>query len=326
MTRVTPMMTSRSLLLEIQQNQERVDRYSRMVSTGAKVIDPADSTSAGTISQYQQTLAKIDGYKSMIDSARGFLSYQSDIITQASDVLIQAEEIAAQISSEAHNPPETRRVAFEQLMQLRDQLATLANSKYQGRYIYGGNDDDDPPYDKVTYSVPGSGPASVRYVYDTEGGHDATREVPVSEDLTVRLNTPGNQVFDSSIQALERLARTLMGYSTSPATGTPDGGGGTYNSIPEQTSDILRAIDMLRAARADQLMPEQANVTGRLMRLDTASSVLETAKSTSRQALSGLVDADISETATYLQQAEDALKASFLVSNRVLNLTILDYL
>lgn len=108
-------------------------------------------------------------------------------------------------------------------------MVSLANSTYQGRYIYGGTADDQPPYAETTpYDVPASGDATKRYEFQALDGSDMAKEVKLTDDLTLTITTPGNEIFDDAIFALERLARAVAGYQTNPADGQPDGTGDAY--------------------------------------------------------------------------------------------------
>jgi len=328
MTRISENQLSRTLLRDAALNRASVNKYSEEISSGLKVALPGDSTAAGTISQLQDTLARLDGFKNRVSTAQGFLDAQDAVLSEAADLLVRAKEIATQAANETNGEAERANMAAE-VYQLRDQLVALANTKYQGRFIYGGADDDDPPYDPQTYNVPATGAASQRYVFDAEAGTSIQRTVNITDDLSITVNTPGNQIFDNGIQSLERLGRALSGYDTLPTSGAPDGTGAAYDLPNErdlQTADIKNAISLIDTARETDFMNERVTVGGKLRRLETASSLTELSKSSAQEVLTNLQQADITESATNLTQAQTALQAALTVSARVLNQSILDYL
>ncbi|MBX7144131.1 MAG: hypothetical protein K1X79_06750 [Oligoflexia bacterium] len=328
MTRITEGQLARINLDHINRNRERVSVLSNEVDTGVKVRNPKDSDQAAIISDYQNTLKRIEGYSNRTANVKSFLSFQEDALAQVADILNRAKEVAAQGANET-NSSTARAQLSEEIFQLRDHLVTIANSKYQGKYVWGGADDDDPPYDGNTYTNPSSGNASVRYVFDNETGTAITRSVNITEDLAITVNTPGNQIFDGSIQALERLGRSLAGYSTLPASGAPTGGGTAYNfpsQFSQQTDDIQNAMDLLETARATNIEPERVSLSGRQTRIDTAEALLSMTKNNAQAVLGTLQDADIITSATELQQAQTVLQASLTVSAKVLNQSIADLL
>jgi flagellar hook-associated protein 3 FlgL len=328
MTRVTDSITQRSLIQNIFQNKDRVFDYSNQLSTGLKVTLPGQSEQSGTISRYQQTLGRIEAYTSTISQSRAMLQFQDDVMNQLNDLILRAKEVGVEGANESVSPTARAQLAAE-VIQIRDHVVGLANTQFQGRYIYGGADDDDPPYDPTTYTNPATGPFSQRYIYDAENGTSQSRSVNITDELTLTVNTPGNQVFDTAIRAIERLSRSLQGYTTTLTGGAPDGGGVAY-SFPDdfhnQTSDIQAAIDQLDIAREQQVIPERVTLGGKLRRIETAESLLSLTKNTAEDAINRLQGADETEAAAGLTQAQTALEASYTVTAKAIRMTILDYI
>ena len=327
MTRITESQLTRSLITHLVDHRRSIAKLNDEISSGIAVARPGDSTNAGTISNFQQTLDRVKTFENRIASVKSYLTFQDDVLTQANDILLRAKEIATQGANETQSAT-TRSQMSEEVWQLRDHLVSLANSTYQGKFVYGGLDDDDPPYDAATYTTPASGGASQRYVYDAETGTSGTRTIKITDDLTITTNTPGNTVFDEGIQALERLGRALAGYETLPAGGAPDGTGNAYTfpaQFATQTQAIAATITQLNTARQTDIMPEKVGLAGRLRRIETAESLLTLSKESSQDALDRLQNTDVFESASKLTQAQTALQASLQVSAKVLNLSIIDF-
>lgn len=330
MTRITQPQTARNAIRDILANRSQVDHFSNQVTSGLKVSVPEDSTTAGTISQVRDTLQRFEGYNNRIASVKSSLTFQDDVLSQAAELLIRAKEIATQ-GANTSNDATARASIAEEVFQIRDNMVNLANSTFQGKYIFGGADDDDAPFDEMTYTNPASGEASRRFVFDAEVGTDLTRTVNLTDDVSVTVNTPGDTIFKNSIETLERLGRALAGYDTTPDpnAGSPDGGGAAY-SLPAQNATqvgaINSAIDALDNARQDDVERERVSLGGKLRRLETAESLIELTKVNSQDVLDHLQNADTVEAASALTQAQTVLQASYAVTSRLLNLSILDYI
>lgn len=328
MRRVSENQNVRQLVTNALENKRRLNDLSNQLTSGLKVNKPSDSVDAGSIARYQTLIAKVDSYGVAISQAKSFLEYQDGIVGQATDIIVRAKEIAQQAANETLSV-ESRAALAEEVYQLRDQMVSLANSNYQGRYVYGGADDDDPPYDKTTYTEPTTGPASDRYEFDAELGTASGKSFKVTDQISVNLNTAANDVFGSSIEGLERLSRALAGFKTLPQpSGAPDGTGAAYifpDDYHLQTEDIRGAIDLFNQARDAELIPERVSLGGRLRRLETGQALLDLTKNSAKEVLSRLQDADETEVAANLQQAQTALQASYSVTAKVLRMTILDY-
>ena len=327
MTRISENSLANRLLADVARNRQQIAKFSEELSSGVKVQDPGDSVVSGTISQLNGVLERVDSFGQRISAVTNFVNYQNDAITQAGDLLTRAKEIAAQGANET-NSADDRYALAQAVFQLRDHMVSLANSKFQGIYLFAGAADNNPPYNAAAYDFGVVGGLQ-RYVYTTAPGADQTRDVRVTENLTLTTNIPGNAVFDQAIQGLERLGRALSGYKTNPAVGAPDGTGDAYifpDEYSMQTLDIQSAMDALEKARTQDIMPSLVNMAGRMKRLETADSLLDLSKNSSQEVLAGLRDADVIESATNLSIAETALQASMTVSAKVLRMSILDYL
>jgi len=328
MTRISENQFTRRLIEQTISNKARVDKYSQQVATGVKAALPGDSTDSGIIARYKQQLDRIDGYTTTIARVKSFVQFQDDALAQMDELILRTKEIASQGANESLTPS-ARAFLAEEVFQIRDQVIGLGNSSYQGRFVYGGADDDDPPFDAGTYALPASGPAAVKYDFDAELGTSQLRSINVTDDVAITLNTPGGDIFGTTIEALERLGRSLFGYSTTPASGTPNGGGTAY-SFPtdyvQQTTDIKYAIDLLNQARDEDLLPERTMLGGKMRRLETAEALLSLSKTSAQEVLSKIQNADETESVANLTQAQTALQASYSVTAKALRLTIMDYI
>lgn len=331
MTRVTESQLASSLLNYTAQHRANINKLNDDISSGIQVRTPGDSSVAATISLMQQNLEKTEGYKNGITQVRSRLDFQDNVLGQVNDLLVRAKEIATQAANESLSATNRSQLSSE-VLQIRDHIVSLANSQYQGLYVFGGARDDAPPYNAASYAQPSTGLASQRYTYSTAygtTGAGAVKTVNLTDNLTISINTPGNQIFDNAIQGLERLGRSMLGYKTNPATGAADGTGAAYSFPAEystQTADIKTAMNLLDTARQNDVMVERVDLAGRLRRLETADSLLNLTKGSSQEALDKLQNTDMYSAATELSQAQTALQASLTVSTKVLQMSILDYL
>lgn len=328
MTRISESQFTRMLVQHTANNKSRVDKYSEQVATGIKAALPSDSTDAGVIARYKQQIDRIDGYMTTIARVKSFVQFQDDALSQMDELITRAKEIAQQGANESLTPA-ARAFLAEEVFQIRDQVVGLGNSSYQGRFVYAGADDDDPPFDATLYDEPATGPASVKYEFDAELGTSQLRAVNITDDMTVTLNTPGGDVFGTTIEALERLGRSLSGYQTLPASGTPDGTGTEYTfpaDYKNQTADLKYTIDLLIQARDEDIIPERTMLGGKMRRLETAESLLSLSKTSAQEVLSRIQNADETESVANLTQAQTALQASYSVTAKALRLTIMDYI
>jgi flagellar hook-associated protein 3 FlgL len=327
MTRISENQLVKTVMSDVANNRQQVAKHSEELSSGLKVADPGDSFYSGTISQLNNVVERVEGFKNRVATVRGYIDFQNDTVTQVGDLIIRAREIAEQAANET-NSVEARLMLAEEVFQIRDHLVSLANSQYQGSYVFGGLNDDVAPYSQDVY-LNGTGEGLERWVYNNVNGNDMTKTVRITDNLTMTVNTPGQNIFNNAIYAMEQLGRSLQGFDTVFVAGVPDGTGNAYTfpaDYDQQTLDIQAALDRLETARTNDVMPELVNMAGRMARLDTAESLLELSEVSTNEVLSKLQDTDMIESASNLSIAETALQASLSVTSQILKLSILNYI
>ncbi len=331
MTRITETQILRSTIDLIQKSRTDVAKYSQEASSGIRVARPGDDAGAApAIADLRETVRRFDQHKLRSESTQSVLSLQESVMSQMNDMLIRAKEIATQGANETLGSEVREQLSFE-VFQIRDAVVSLANTKFQGRYIYSGAADDVPAYqpNSTGYTNFTSTGASQRYTYTTASGASTTKNVYITDSVSVTVNTPGNQVFDTTIQALEKLGRALEGYDSTTTAGVPDGGGAAW-TFPQdtglQTQEILDSITLLDSARTTQVAQEQVSVAGRLSRLENQTAILEALQFNINEVLSKTQGADVFESATNLSDAQNSLQVSLAVSGSILKINLLDYL
>ncbi|MCB0328189.1 MAG: hypothetical protein KDD70_00960 [Bdellovibrionales bacterium] len=340
MTRIPENFISQRLLTQMLRNKGDVAKYGEEVSTGYKVQEPGDSNYSSTVSQMRGVLEEIDGQQSRVATAMGYLQTQDSVFGDLNDVLVRANEIAAQAANET-NSPETRAQLAAEVYEIRNQVISLGNSKYLGRFLFAGGADNNPAYDTGyagagnQFTVPGTAgdPANDVYGYTTNADASLTRTVPVTNDLSVQVNASGSGIFNDAIRGLTQLGRALSGYQTVWTTTdppVPDQAQSVAYNFPtdfnQQTQDIQAALDLIESSRATDVVPARTAVAGRMRRLQSAESLLDLSKTSAQEILTNLQQADVFESATRLTEAQTALNASLQVTTQLLGQSILDFL
>lgn len=337
MTRIPESALTRQLVMDSLRAKEQVNKYSQEVSTGYKVREPGDTTQAATISQMQDMLTNISEQRKRASQVQGYLAHQDEALSSVNEVLVRANEIATQAANETNGPEERQQLVAE-LYEIREQVVSLANTQYLGRYVFSGQADDAPAYSldgANPFTVPAdtSDRASFNYVYNTNGGSDQARSVNLTESVNIDLVKPGNDIFDRAIRGLTQLTRSLDGYQTVWTTTdppVPDGANSDSYTFPDeyeqQTQDIQDALTLIDQARSEDISPARTDIGGRMRRVQTAENLLELNERSATDILSNLQEADLIESASSLTEAQTTLNAALTVTTQLLRQSILDYL
>lgn len=329
MTRVPENSLKVSLLNDVAAIRNNVAKFSNQVSSGYKVRTPGESDQGGVIGEYRQTLDRVKGYKDRIGSARSMMQFQDDALAQINELMTRARELAEQGLNET-NGVSGRQQTSEEIFKIRDSLVGLVNSKYQGVYIFGGTDTDDPPIDQqANYTEPATGSGALRYDFDTEVGMTSSRTAQITDNISVTLNVTGANVFDGALYALERMGRAMAGYQTTLTGNQPTGAGAAYTfptDFSQQTQDIGASLDSLITAIDQNIMPTRVQLGSRLNILDTATSVIDVQSANFTEALNKLQATDQVEAISNLTTYQNALDAALSVTSRIINFSILQFL
>ncbi len=326
--------------------RSRLETTRNQISTGVKVNTPSDDPGrSGTIVNLQNLSQRIDRHADRVVTARIYLETQEQVVTSANDVLIRAEELATQAANETYTRESRKQIGAE-IFQLRDQLASLANTKSYGVYIYGGLDDGDTPFDAqpAFYPTPAIGQnpsANTHYQLDSvvaSPGQDTTRSVRISDTESIRINTAAKDVFLDAINALERLGRALEGSRTDLIDADGDGAiddpdpAGTHldytfpGDYSVQSADIRAALNAIQSARSNNLETELSSIGARTNRLNQTEEILATLKDHTETSRAAIQDADIFEASASFTNLQTSLEALLSSGSRISNLSLLDYL
>ncbi len=334
-SRVTNIQLTNNFIREIFDQRAALETARQQVSSGIKVRDPSDDPGrAGTIAEFKYTLQRIERHKQRIALGENMLSIQDSVLEQTESILLRAKELAAQ-GANGTNSTEIRQTMAEEVWNLRDSLVSLANTKVQGIFLYGGAADDNPPFTFQTgvtgYTEPlitDDPNANKRTVAATNDGQNVTRNIRITDLDTIKINTPGADVFANAIYAVESLGRSLAGYETTvDGSGVPTGAGASYSGdYAAQTQDILAALDNIETARAGDVSIERSSVGSRMNSINQSKEILETLKINAEQSRSILQDVDIFKAASDLTNLQSSLEALLSSGANIQSLSLLNFI
>lgn len=324
-----------SLLIQQMFDQRgALEKIRTQIATGTKVdVASEDTGQAGAILSLQALVGRIDRHQQRISNATATLEQQENVLNSSDNLLVRAKELAVQAANGSQSVA-SRALIAKEVWQLRDQLVSLANTNFQGRYIYGAADDDDPPFDATTYTQAPTDttlPAYTRYAFDAEAGTSTTRSILINDTDTLRINTSGGGVFSRAIGALERLGRSLDGYRTTinATTNLPTGAGTAYNlptDYAEQSNDILRAVDEIDYVRTFNFTTERSDVGSRISRLEQVTEILDNLRASSEENRAEIQDTDIYEASAQFSNLQLSLQALLSSGSQINNLSLLNFL
>ena len=149
-------------------------------TSGQAIEEPADDPAGAIrVTEYDRLIKKLDRYQGNLDNVDHGLRLADEAIVKMVDIVGEAKAIAIQMSSDTMSTTDWDSAA-EAVSGFFDQLLSLANQRLQdGRFLFGGVDEDTPPYDD-----------NGNYQGSTEN-----RDVEIATDVFIRGTTTGAEAF-----------------------------------------------------------------------------------------------------------------------------------
>lgn len=199
-------------LSDLSRSQSRADRAARQISSGLKVTTASDAPEevgailrlqAG-ISQTQQVRSNLGRVKTEVDTAEKAL--------QSSVTLLERALVLASQGTGPNQTADTRAVLATEIEGLQQQLIAIGNTVVDGRYIFSGDQDQSPSYEKdpdpasttgVTLLLTGT---ATRQVEDAAGGRfqvSRTAEEILGANVFGSLQSLRNALLGNDLAAIE---------------------------------------------------------------------------------------------------------------------------
>jgi flagellar hook-associated protein 3 FlgL len=245
----------------LDQTQATQEQLSQELSSGVRVTSIGnDPVAAAQNVQLLNSIQQDDSFTQTTSLTQGLLQVTDSTLGSVVTQLNQALSLADQANNGTLNASDLKAIS-NQIAGLRDEVLSLANTNYQGQYIFGGSQTGGPPF-TLNSSV---SPATVTYNGDSNVD---TLQSPTGQSIP--LNLPGNQVFTS---ATANVLGTLNNLVADYASGTAGSGvadtsalNSALNFVSQQRVTIDDSITRLNDAsgaateQATQLTAVQTNL------------------------------------------------------------------
>lgn len=294
--RVTHTMQHLQFLKNLRNNNTGILDWQNKLATGRRIHKPGDDpVGVGYYMRYNSEINRADVFLENANTALGFLKTMDQMLQQANDVYKRARTLVQQATT-GTTPEEDLKLIAAEIKQLKEQLVTIGNSSFSGRYLFNGQKTDQPPYSLTD-------PANDRTdrgVYYLNVSPFVSVPVSISgEDIFGEAGAPDNafRVFDDILTHLENNDRDGL------------------------LADMDRILDL-----ADRLNEAWAEVGARTNRFELMKERIEDQLVSLKELRSHVGDVDMAEALIELQQRENVLQASLAVGARIMQVSLVEFL
>lgn len=284
--------------------EQRIVTVQQQVSSGLSMENVSDDPDhVSELLQVKANIAQNDQMKTNLTTVQSELGAASGAIDSATTLMNSALQIASQADNST-TTTETRTQLATQVQNIITQMYGIANTQFEGRYVFSGDDDQVAPYTSVDLtSSTGMG---------TYQGSDVDRQVASPDGPNITISLSASQIFDgngggvstSVLQSLTSLYNDLTSNNVS--------------ALSTDSTNIQTASNYLDAQQA-QYGDFQDQVSNAL----TYQGQLDTQL---QSQMSSLQDADVVSAATTLQQDETEEQAALQAQASLPTKTLFDYI
>lgn len=315
--RVTQGMMAKNYLYNLNTNYTNMGKLQQQLSTGHKVSKPSDDPFTVTRTmELKSSIAANERYKQNIEECIGWTDTQEMALGQMNDVLQKVRELTVQAANGTLSDSD-KQATTAQLKQLKTQLVEIANTSYDGRYIFSGQKTTDKPFEEVNGQV----------IYK---GSNNGLEKEVSPGVSLDIGINGADFFKAKY-----TGDSIKNDSKTDSATDKDGIFSTIDKIimslenpsdasleGKNTSNLLGVLD--------ENMENMATIrsgTGAIQnRLEDIHNKNESETFNMTSLLAKTYDVDMGETYMKSKIMESIYQASLNVGAKVLQPSILDFL
>jgi flagellar hook-associated protein 3 FlgL len=279
-------------------NQTRQDQETALLqlSSGRRVSQPSDDPAAAAVLIQNRDQSTFNArYLSSLDSLQG--QFQTADSTINSVVLALQRAVTLGVEGANGTLSDQDRAAITgELQGIQDQLLSLSNTSFQGRYLFSGTVTATPPFVKDNTVASG-----VRY-----DGNNAINTVQIGDGYRIAANQPGSQLFiapgHDMFQSMTDLIQAM-----------------------QSNTGFSAAITSVRDS-LDHLSGQRVFYGNAMNQGQSQSNYLGTAKLQLSRQENSLAGADIEAAASRLVNAQNSTNATLAALGRISQLSLFDYL
>jgi flagellar hook-associated protein 3 FlgL len=296
--RVSQLNTTREVLHQMEALNRKQLVLQRKTATGMEVERPSDNPAAAArvirIDTERQQAMQL---RQNLHEAETHLHLGSKNLQAFQDLVTRTREIAA-LSGGTTGPDKMAAYAKE-MEGLTEQAFHLANSTYQGQFLFGGLATDAPPFDATRN---GDGLLTAA----TYQGANETTRIQAGQDFVVATRLDGTQA-----RGLEDVITTFVAVRDALAAGDKEALNGQAGAL---------------GAHEDALVFSQAGLNGDLTRIEWTRLREDERFLALGEDRGRVADADLAQVITQLNQASVAYQAALQTSTMFLNHSLLNFI
>jgi flagellar hook-associated protein 3 FlgL len=269
-----------NLVGSLDQAQANEQRLTTELSSGVRLTSLSDDpVAAGENVVLVNQIQKDDSFTTSATMVSSQLQVADSALGSVVTELTSAISLATSANNGTMNSSNVKQIAA-QLTGILNEVTTLANSNYQGQYIFAGSQNSTAPFSTSTATSP---------AVTTYNGDDDVNYIETPTGQKIQLNVPGDQIF--------------LGSGTSSVFGALNALIADYSSGTVNTTQAVSDTTALNTA-LNYVSQQRVTIDNSITQVTAASSAITSEKLQLTSVQTGLIQADTATVATQLSLAE----------------------
>jgi flagellar hook-associated protein 3 FlgL len=269
-----------NLVGSLNQAQANEQQLTSELSSGVRVTSLSDDPVASgknvlLLNQIQQD----DSFTQSANLVTGQLQVADSALGSVVSQLTQAISLATTANNGTMNPSNVKSIG-NQISGILNEVTSLANTSYQGQYIFAGGQTSTAPFATST----ATSPAITAY-----NGDDNINYLQTPNGQKIQLNVPGDQVF--------------MGSGSNSVFGALNALIADYSSGTVDTAQAVKDTQALGTA-LNYVSQQRVTIDNSITQVTAASSAVTNVQTQLTTAQTNLMQADVATVATKLSLTE----------------------
>lgn len=309
--RVTNNMLLSNYLRNISSNLGTVGKMQQQMASGKRITKISDDP-IGAISsmQIRVKLYKSEQYQKNVDRALTWLDETESSVLELNDIIKRAYEAAVGMSTDTMDDDE-RSAAAQLVKQLRDHVVTIGNAKSNDKYIFGGYNVSNAPFEvvapgQITYN-------GINIKTGDAGDLNALAQDSISYavgfNITMDVSTTGVALFGTGENNLYNVLDDF--YNALEANAPCDELTGFIAKLQNGQSDVLSIA---------------AEIGGKVNRLELIQNRFDEDILTYTDRKSNIEDVDQAEAIMNYKMAQAVYEASLQIGSNIIQPSLVNFL
>lgn len=276
-------------------NAHAMDRLSSQKEIQKLSDNPIGATQ---VIRYRDQISDLQQFQTNVEYSKGFLERSETALQSLADNLVRAKELAVAMSNDTYDH-NSRDATAREIREIMDEVVQLANTTFNGRYIFAGFRNQTPPL-----SVDGD------YL-----GDDGAIFVQVSTGDFRQVNLTGRGIFTASDDERKQGHFDMM-HTLSVL----------YEGLTGDDKNMIRSAMSEIDHQLDKTTSSHATLGAMWGALKDTGSRLSSEETLMRGRLSKVQDTDMYDATSEFKRTETTLQGTLLASTKLLQPSLLNFL